>query len=158
MEFEDLPEELKLIAASNMDRESLLNMCQSNRQWNKLCQDQHLWRDLFERDFGRKTITSDPYQEYRFLYIALKNVEMLYYPIFRKHLAGHLLKLADTVKSVDPDLDEDDRADAINDHEAETMADIFINNPSFIYRDMDTYDNIDDRITNFAFKMDEIME
>ena len=157
MEFEDLPEELKLIAASNMDRESLLNMCQSNRQWYKLCQDQHLWRDLFERDFGRKTITANPYQEYRILYIALKNVEKLYYPIFRKNIINNLLNLSATVKSMhrgfpvnEDDLEDDSVADAIND------SDIFFNifNKSLV----DDNDEINDLITNFAYKMNNIIE
>ena len=60
----------------NMDYNSLMKICQTDKYLNQICQDDYLWRKEVERDFGKEVIKYKPEREtYRQQYEHLRKVK-----------------------------------------------------------------------------------
>lgn len=68
--FEQLPIENKMMILSNLDRNDILNMCQLGSEWNSICKDNNLWKNLLANDFGvrSKRNSFDKYKKFYLLF------------------------------------------------------------------------------------------
>lgn len=62
MEF--LASELKEEIWKKLPFEDLLNLCETDIEFNQICQDSHTWKFLLMRDFGIKDVSLDPKIKY----------------------------------------------------------------------------------------------
>lgn len=67
----DTPRDVKEDIILKLDTKSLIQLCKSDKNWNKTCKDKVLWENILMKKFGwRNSGPIDPYKRY----ILLNNV------------------------------------------------------------------------------------
>ena len=63
-----LPRDIQIVMISKLDPESIVSMCQVNKEFNELCKDNQFWRKLFRYKYG--PMNYDGFTNMRKLYLA----------------------------------------------------------------------------------------
>ena len=77
MNISVLPSELILITLSNLEPRQLLNLCETNRYYRDICNNENFWQSLVRRDFGPVYKYGSWYQTYKRFYQQLPLLKML---------------------------------------------------------------------------------
>lgn len=97
------PPEIQLNILSELDRRSLINMCQTNKYWNNICKYDTLWNNLICKDFG--WCHGGNYQKYIMFHSVISELiatsiippRYLNYENMKEDLIPELVKTLETV-------------------------------------------------------------
>ena len=77
--MEQLPEELLIEILTHTPVEDLGRVCGVNREWERICRDDGLWKRLYERDFpsnaSQRALYEDPTRTWLQKYLITREIE-----------------------------------------------------------------------------------
>ena len=77
MNISALPSELILITLANLEPRQLLNLCETNKYYRNICNNENFWQSLVQRDFGPVYKYGSWYQTYKRFHQQLPLLKML---------------------------------------------------------------------------------
>lgn len=71
------PPELKELIVKDFPVKDIVSFCSSSRYLQEICQDEHLWRALFLRDFHSDYFSDNPREDYKKAFAAMRFLKKL---------------------------------------------------------------------------------
>ena len=73
VQLDELPQELKFKIVKNLPGKSLLQMCQVNKSWGELCDDESIWKEKVKNDFGGVKVEESTWKKSYLIHLKLRH-------------------------------------------------------------------------------------